>query len=84
MANESSVNTLLSTYPDDPTLGSPFDTGLNSSITPEYKRFSAMLGDIIFQAPRRFFLQQRAGKQHAYSYCVSLSIPRPRAPLTFA
>ncbi|KZV67243.1 alpha/beta-hydrolase [Peniophora sp. CONT] len=67
-ANQSSIDDLLANYPDDPTLGSPFDTGLNSSITQEYKRVSALTGDIVFQAPRRLFLQRRASKQPAYSY----------------
>ncbi|KZV67208.1 carotenoid ester lipase precursor [Peniophora sp. CONT] len=67
-ANESSIDALLAAYPDDPTQGSPFDTGSNSSITPEFKRISALMGDIVFQAPRRLLLEHRAGKQHAYSY----------------
>ncbi|VDC01022.1 unnamed protein product [Peniophora sp. CBMAI 1063] len=67
-ASRSSINALLTAYPDGPILGSPFETGLNSSITPEYKRISAISGDVVFQAPRRFFLGQQASKQLAYSY----------------
>ena len=70
-ADEAAIEELLAAYPDDPSLGSPFDTGLNSSITPEFKRISAIMGDIVFQAPRRLLLQHRADKQPAYSYCTS-------------
>ncbi|VDC07067.1 unnamed protein product [Peniophora sp. CBMAI 1063] len=67
-ASKSDIDELLAAYPDDPALGSPFDTGLNNTITPEFKRISAIMGDVVFQAPRRLLLQQRAGKQPAYSY----------------
>jgi acetylcholinesterase len=55
-------------YPQDITQGSPFGTGEQNAITPQFKRIAAILGDIAFQAPRRFFLQQRSGKQKTYSY----------------
>jgi acetylcholinesterase len=55
-------------YPQNITEGSPFGTGEQNAITPQFKRISAILGDIVFQAPRRFFLQQRSGKQKTYSY----------------
>ncbi|KAJ7266555.1 carotenoid ester lipase precursor [Mycena rebaudengoi] len=44
-------------YPDDPTQGSPFDTGAANQLTPEFKRLSAFQGDYIFTGPRRFFLE---------------------------
>ena len=66
--NDSLVDDILAAYPDDPTLGSPFDTGLNNSITPEYKRVAAILGDYVFQAPRRLLLTERSGKTNAYSF----------------
>ncbi|VDC07074.1 unnamed protein product [Peniophora sp. CBMAI 1063] len=67
-AEPSSINKLLAVYPDNRALGSPFGTGINNSITPEFKRISALMGDVVFQAPRRLLLQHRAGTQHAYSY----------------
>ncbi|KZV74625.1 carotenoid ester lipase precursor [Peniophora sp. CONT] len=67
-ANDSIIDDILSAYPDDPTLGSPFDTGLNNSFTPEYKRVAALLGDHLFQAPRRFLLSERSGSSSAFSY----------------
>ncbi|KJA20079.1 hypothetical protein HYPSUDRAFT_204126 [Hypholoma sublateritium FD-334 SS-4] len=46
-------------YPQDPTVGSPFATGyLNQyKYNTQYKRVSAFQGDLVFQAPRRFFVQ---------------------------
>ncbi|VDB94159.1 unnamed protein product [Peniophora sp. CBMAI 1063] len=67
-ANYTAIDDILSSYPDDPALGSPFDTGLNNSLTPEYKRVSAILGDHLFQAPRRLLLTERSGNSSAFSY----------------
>ncbi|PIL29445.1 hypothetical protein GSI_08387 [Ganoderma sinense ZZ0214-1] len=33
-----------------------------------YKRMAALQGDVVFQAPRRFFLDKRSFKQPAWSY----------------
>ncbi|KAG5734615.1 Lipase 1 [Termitomyces sp. T112] len=55
-------------YPEDLTQGSPFNTGILNAITPQFKRISAFMGDIVFQAPRRFFLQQRASKQPTWAF----------------
>jgi triacylglycerol lipase len=43
-------------YPDDPSEGSPYRTGQQWNWYPEYKRLSSILGDFVFQWPRRFFL----------------------------
>ncbi|KAI0314400.1 Alpha/Beta hydrolase protein [Amylostereum chailletii] len=67
-ANSSSIDELLRLYPQDPTQGSPFDTGTNNSITAQFKRLAALQGDVVFQAPRRFFLQQRSGLQKTWSF----------------
>ncbi|EIM86204.1 carotenoid ester lipase precursor [Stereum hirsutum FP-91666 SS1] len=55
-------------YPSDPTVGSPFDTGSANVITPQFKRIAAIQGDLVFQAPRRFFLQQRSDKQKTWAF----------------
>ena len=68
--NDTVLDGVLAAYPDDPTLGSPFDTGLNNTITPEYKRISAILGDYIFHAPRRLLLTERSGNASVYSFCM--------------
>ncbi|KZV69978.1 carotenoid ester lipase precursor [Peniophora sp. CONT] len=68
-ANDSLIDNILSAYPDDPALGSPFDTPPNNSFTPEYKRISAISGDHLFQAPRRLLLSERSGlNSSAFSY----------------
>ena len=68
-ASKAEIDSLLVQYPQNPAAGSPFNTGLNNSITPEFKRIAAILGDYVFQAPRRFFLEQRFDKQRTFSFC---------------
>jgi len=67
-ATASEIDTVLKMYPSDPAQGSPFDTGSNNTLSPEYKRISAFQGDFIFQGPRRFFLQERFSFQKTWSY----------------
>lgn len=55
-------------YPEDITQGSPFDTGILNALTPEYKRLAAVQGDLVFQAPRRWFLQHRSALQPTWSF----------------
>ncbi|KAI0655443.1 carotenoid ester lipase precursor [Cubamyces menziesii] len=62
------LDNLMTLYPADITQGSPFDTGILNALTPEFKRLAAMQGDLVFQAPRRFFLQNRSGKQSTWSF----------------
>jgi acetylcholinesterase len=75
MANQSVIDNFGDLYPEDPTQGSPFDTGTANAITPEFKRFAAFQGDVVFQAPRRFFIQQRAAHQPIWSFRKSSPIP---------
>ena len=70
-ATSAEIDQLLVAYPDDVTQGSPFDTGDQNAHTPEYKRLSAFQGDLVFNGPRRFFLQQRSDKQPAWSFSES-------------
>ncbi|KAL1945641.1 hypothetical protein VTO73DRAFT_1643 [Trametes versicolor] len=55
-------------YPNVASEGSPFETGDANELYPEFKRMAAFQGDITFQAPRRFFLDQRSLKQPAWTY----------------
>lgn len=59
---------LLELYPEDVTQGSPFDTGDLYALAPQSKRIAAMLGDMVFQAPRRAFLNQTKETQPTWSY----------------
>ncbi|KIP02703.1 hypothetical protein PHLGIDRAFT_78736 [Phlebiopsis gigantea 11061_1 CR5-6] len=72
-ATAEQIEKLMELYPQDPVQGSPFDTGANNVLTPEYKRIAAVAGDLVFTGPRRFFLQQRADQQNAWSFCASES-----------
>ncbi|KAF7791423.1 hypothetical protein EIP86_002439 [Pleurotus ostreatoroseus] len=67
-ASSSDLDKLLMLYPQDVTQGSPFGTGDLNAITAQFKRMSAIQGDFFFQGPRRFLLDQRSGKQAAWSY----------------
>ncbi|KAJ6617668.1 carotenoid ester lipase precursor [Mycena sp. CBHHK59/15] len=55
-------------YPDDPTQGSPFDTGSANQLTPEFKRLAAFQGDFTFTGVRRFFLEHASTRQDAWSW----------------
>ncbi|KAI0059500.1 alpha/beta-hydrolase, partial [Artomyces pyxidatus] len=69
----------LQLYRNDISLGSPFDTGTANALTPQYKRIAAIQGDMMFQAPRRFFLKQQSPRQKTYSFrkpsSVTMSTP---------
>ncbi|KAF7300171.1 Carboxylic ester hydrolase [Mycena kentingensis (nom. inval.)] len=66
-AQQATLNTL---YPSNPIPGSPFDTGVFNTLTPQFKRLAAFQGDAVFQAPRRFFQQARSGKQNQWGFLV--------------
>ena len=67
--SQSDLAQLLKLYPADITQGSPFNTSILNALTPVFKRLAAMQGDLVFQAPRRFFLQNRSSKQSTWSFC---------------
>ncbi|PPQ80788.1 hypothetical protein CVT26_015203 [Gymnopilus dilepis] len=61
---QATVNKLLALYPDDPALGSPFNTGNQTFGLPSnYKRAAAIQGDVAFQSQRRNWIRTatRAG-----------------------
>ena len=61
------IDTIARLYPEDPTLGCPFGTGLQGAFTPQYKRISAFIGDLIFLGPRRVFSQVLSERQKVWS-----------------
>ncbi|KAK0237817.1 Alpha/Beta hydrolase protein [Armillaria nabsnona] len=65
------MNNLSSAYSNDPAQGSPFGSGYNYTLTPEYKRIAAFNGDYSFQAPRRHFLEVASITQPAWAYLYS-------------
>lgn len=62
------ISGLLDLYPEDPSQGSPFNTGPLNALTPQFKRIAATQGDAGFQAPRRFFLNHTSGKQDIWVF----------------
>jgi acetylcholinesterase len=55
-------------YPQNPTQGSPYDTGILNALSPQFKHITAFQGDAVFQALRRFFLEQRSGSQNTWAF----------------
>ncbi|KAH9077320.1 esterase 1 [Lactarius deliciosus] len=73
------LDKLLSLYPDDPSAGSPFGTGNQTFGTgPGFKRGSAIIGDIYFQALRRFW-SQTTSALGTPSYAYIFTDPQPSA-----
>ncbi|KAK0487104.1 carotenoid ester lipase precursor [Armillaria novae-zelandiae] len=66
--SDQDVNTILELYPANPLDGSPYGTGILNVLTPQFKRIASFQGDAVFQAPRRFFLQNLSGKQNIWAF----------------
>jgi len=67
-ATDEEIDGILLMYPQDPTTGSPFGTGTLNQLSPQFKRIAAFQGDFMFQAPRRFLLHERSGKQKIWTF----------------
>ncbi|KAF6745461.1 triacylglycerol lipase 3 [Ephemerocybe angulata] len=77
----STVDTILELYPDDPAVGSPYGTGAELFGLPSsYKRHASLFGDITFAAPRRQW-SQAAAKAGVKSYGYLFTQPQPSQPL---
>jgi len=76
-ASASDLEPLWTLYPSDPPEGSPFNTGFQNILSPQFKRMAAFQGDIVFEAPRRFFLSKTSSSMKTWSYCMSF----PMTPL---
>ncbi|KAF8838081.1 alpha/beta-hydrolase [Paxillus ammoniavirescens] len=72
-AASTTIKEVMRHYPANISQGSPFDTGMLNALTPQFKRLAALQGDAVFQAPRRFFLQNRSGKQAMWTYASKRS-----------
>jgi acetylcholinesterase len=73
------VNRLLELYPDNPTIGSPFND-VNTTTYPGYgaqfKRIAAMLGDYLLIAPHRFNAETSiAQNRSVWSYRFNIALP---------
>ncbi|TKA74014.1 putative secreted lipase [Cryomyces minteri] len=81
-ATTAQIQALVSTYPDDPSAGSPFRTGPLNNVYPQYKRIAAILGDLTFTLTRRVFLtktSQVAPTVPSWSYLASYFYGTPVA-----
>ncbi|KAI9739845.1 MAG: hypothetical protein M1818_004901 [Claussenomyces sp. TS43310] len=56
-ATKEQVKAFVDLYPEDPSAGAPFGTGLLNNIYPQFKRVAAIIGDTTFILLRRNFLQ---------------------------
>jgi carboxylesterase type B len=56
-ATKSQISQLVGTYQNTIEDGSPFRTGILNNIYPQFKRVSAILGDLTFTITRRIFLE---------------------------
>ncbi|KAL5115632.1 hypothetical protein ACEQ8H_006431 [Pleosporales sp. CAS-2024a] len=56
-ATPAQLDALVATYPDTTEDGSPFRTGLLNNWYPQFKRVSAIIGDLTFTLTRRIFLE---------------------------
>jgi carboxylesterase type B len=67
-ASQETIDQLAEYYPRDWTQGSPFRTGHKNAVTPQFKRYSALLTDVIFQAPRRLALGTAWSRNNCWNY----------------
>lgn len=70
---EAQLDRLMEEYPEDPTQGSPFGTGLLYAIPSQYKRLAAINGDYSFESQRRQLLAQHTAPK--WNYQVEASLP---------
>lgn len=79
-ASDSQIQGLIDLYPDDPTAGSPYNTGRKNNIYPQFKRLAALLGDFVFTMIRRVVLQDALANRPnipIYSYIASYGYGTP-------
>ncbi|KAL1702025.1 Alpha/Beta hydrolase protein [Schizophyllum commune] len=58
---EKHISKILDLYPNDPSLGSPYNTGNETfGLSPQYKQVASIMGDINFESQRRLWQEQTA------------------------
>lgn len=83
-AIEEILEPIFEYYPDDPSKGSPFNTGDDLfGLNRAYKRAAALYGDIFFQAPRRHFLRETPKDWGEPSWNFLYLEPKPGAEARF-
>ncbi|ESK89898.1 extracellular triacylglycerol lipase precursor [Moniliophthora roreri MCA 2997] len=67
-ALQDAIADLTNIYPDDPSLGCPFGTGNQTfGLSPEYKHYCSIVGDLVVHAERRIFAS-KANKANVPMY----------------
>lgn len=77
MVDPQFMEQVLRAYPPDPEQGSPYRTERLNMKTPEYKRMASIMGDAIFQAPRRFMIDNTPEDVVVYTYLGSTGYGTP-------
>ncbi|KAJ7105293.1 extracellular triacylglycerol lipase precursor [Mycena epipterygia] len=77
---ERSVLSLLQLYPNAPALGSPFNTGNDTfGLSSQFKRGSAIAGDLDFTSQRRFWIET-AANAGVKTFGYLFTQPQPNGP----
>ncbi|KAL0959989.1 hypothetical protein HGRIS_011646 [Hohenbuehelia grisea] len=79
-ATSTAITDTTTLYPDDPTVGSPYNTGTNTfGLSSQYKRIASLIGDVFYVAGnRRFKVSAAAASVPVYGY--RFSDPQPQLP----
>lgn len=70
-ATKEDIESLSNLYPENPASGSPYRTAFLNVLTPQYKRISSFLGDLLFHAPRRLMIENTPKDLEIYNYLSS-------------
>lgn len=76
-ASKAAVKGLVGSYQNTIEDGSPFRTFLLNNWYPQFKRISAILGDITFHIPRRIFLETTSSAVPSWSYLATYDYGTP-------
>ncbi|KAF8961457.1 extracellular triacylglycerol lipase precursor [Flammula alnicola] len=77
---QQTADRLLELYPDDPSVGSPFNTGNQTFGLPSgFKQEAALLGDLSFQSQRRSWIQT-ASRTGVKTFGYLFTQPQPTNP----
>ncbi|KAK0194628.1 esterase 1 [Armillaria mellea] len=74
------LDELLALYPDDPSAGSPYNTGNETfGLSPLFKKCAALTGDLMFDSQRRHWIQT-ASESGVKAFGYRFTQPSPTLP----